>query len=71
VVTWGPQVEHGAPLTRFHVVVRDAAGDFVTWRVATPFQRQLVVPAPAGAEVYVLAESAAGFGAWQTTTLTG
>jgi uncharacterized delta-60 repeat protein len=69
VVTWGPQVERGEAVGRFHVIVIDDDGDFVTWKTPSPLHRQLVVPAPAGADVYVLAESPAGFGPWRTTIL--
>lgn len=61
VVTWGSPLERGEVAQAVHVIVLED-GAMTQWKAVTAFERQVVVPAPAGAQVYVVAQSASGFG---------
>jgi hypothetical protein len=62
-VSWGPAVERGEAVTAFHVIViRD--GVMTAWQPTTPTQRQVVVSVgtTGTVDVYVIPQSAGGFG---------
>jgi hypothetical protein len=62
-VSWGPALERGEAATAFHVVVM-RGNEMIAWHVASPDQRQAVVPigTTGAAQAYVFAQSASGFG---------
>jgi uncharacterized delta-60 repeat protein len=63
VVSWGPAVEHGDPLTKWNVVVIQG-GNMTVWKQPGPDQRQTTVPlgSTGDAQVYVFGNGATGFG---------
>ena len=61
VVTWGPATERGEVTSAVHVIVIDD-GVMTHWKPMTGFDRQVVVPAAPGAQIYVVAQSPSGFG---------
>jgi titin len=63
VVSFGPAVEHGDPITKWNVVVIQG-GTMTVWKQLGPEQRQTSVPlgASGDAQVYVFGQGATGFG---------
>jgi uncharacterized delta-60 repeat protein len=61
VVTWGPATERGEVTSAVHVIVIED-GAMAGWKAMTSYDRQVVVPAGPGAQVFVVAQSASGFG---------
>jgi uncharacterized delta-60 repeat protein len=61
VVTWGPATERGEVTSAVHVIVIED-GAMAGWKAMSGFDRQVVVPAGPGAQVFVIAQSASGFG---------
>jgi len=63
VVSWGPAFEQGQPVTGYNVVVIQN-NEMTAWKIAGPDQRQVTVPLGENgtASVFVVAQSAGGFG---------
>lgn len=64
VVSWGPAFEQGEAVTGYNVIVIQH-NDMTAWKVTGADQRQVTVPLDEGtpAAIYVVAQSASGFGA--------
>ena len=61
VVTWGPPLERGEVAAAVHVIVLED-GQMTQWKAMSGFDRQVVVPASPSAQIYLVAQSAGGFG---------